>query len=77
MNDFQQMVLGAVIRHGLTAAAGFLVTNGALSSTDSSKFIQMGTGIAMFLAGLAWSWWQKNGHAKVLAQLNQVKGVSK
>lgn len=71
--EILQAAIAGTIRHGLTIAAGSLVTVGLLSSTDSGNFIQIGSGLALGAIGLAWSWWQKKGQQAVLAELNKFK----
>lgn len=75
MNDMMEMIMLSAVRHGLTAVAGVFVTHGALAASDEAKFIQMGSGIIIWGVGFAWSWWQKAGHAKVVAELKQLKGA--
>ncbi len=70
-SDLRNLVIGGVARHVLTAIAGFLVTTGALSASQSTQFVSMGCGIVLWAATVAWSWWQKNGHAQVLARLKR------
>lgn len=73
-NSLQAMVLGLVARHALTALAATLVTLGWIGSGDQSNFVTIGTGIVMGASAIAWSWWQKTGHAQVLATLNRIRG---
>ena len=68
--SLQSMIAAAAARHALTGLAGFLITNGALSQGDEAKFVQIGCGIVAWGVGFAWSWWQKKGHAALIAQLN-------
>lgn len=72
-NSLQMMVLGLVVRHALTGLAGTLVTLGWIGNGDQASFITMGTGIAMGAATVTWSWWQKVGHAHVLATLDKIR----
>jgi hypothetical protein len=69
--DLKTLVLGGIARHVLTGAAGFLVAAGALAPNEQNQFIGMGVGIALWAAGVAWSWWQKNGHAELLTKLKR------
>lgn len=51
---------GSIIRHGLTSAAGALVTAGYLSDSDAAQVV----GAIMALVGIAWSAYQKHGQIK-------------
>lgn len=51
---------GSIIRHGLTSAAGALVTAGYLSNSDATQAV----GAVMALIGIAWSAYQKRGQVK-------------
>jgi len=66
MDETLQSIGAGIVRHALTAAAGVLVTDGYLQSSQEQQFI----GAGVFLVGIAWSWWQKSGQAKVKAQLD-------
>jgi hypothetical protein len=72
-NGLQAMVLGLVLRHMLTGLAGTLVTLGWIGNGDQASFVTMALGILMGAASVAWSWWQKTGHAQVLATLNAIR----
>lgn len=52
--------LTAVVRHGVTVAAGVLLEHGILMASDQQQFIEIASSIAMASASLAWSWWQKH-----------------
>lgn len=67
------LIVGGVTRHVLTGVAGSLVAMGWITGDDQQKFITMGVGIAIGAAGLAWSWWNKVGHAKLADELNKLK----
>jgi opacity protein-like surface antigen len=58
-------ILGLLVRHGLTTGAGALVAHGLLAQGQTEPFV----GAAMLVLGVAWSAWQKYGHAKVAAKL--------
>ena len=74
-NDLQKLVIGGVARHVLTAIAGSLVAAGAIhSGSEQTQFVSIGCGVALWAAGIAWSWWNKQGHA---ALMSQVKGIAK
>jgi hypothetical protein len=50
-----QAFWGSVVRHVLTALAGFLVTHGYVSQTGSSAYIEELTGIVLQAAVMAWA----------------------
>lgn len=52
----------AAIRHGLTLAAGALVTQGVITDTQGPELV----GIGMTALAFAWSWAQKHNAAKAL-----------
>jgi hypothetical protein len=53
-----------IARHALTTAGGWFAANGFLpDGTTVESFV----GAGMVIAGVAWSWWQKQGHAAALA----------
>lgn len=61
-------ILAGIVRHALTTAGGALVAGGYMESSDTSAFI----GGGMVIAGIVWSWWQKEGQAEVAAMLKKV-----
>src|ERR1700743_598089 len=61
--DALKPILARLVRHALTSLGGMLVASGYMQSSDTAAFI----GGGMVIAGMAWSWWQKEGQAKVLA----------
>lgn len=65
MDDTTKQILKAAIRHGLTTAAGGLVTYGIIHSSQTDEVVSAG----MLLLGIAWSVWQKYGQAKAMALL--------
>jgi len=69
--DVLKPYLALLVRHGLTAAAGFLVTHGVMSDSGTQEFI----GAGMAAAGIAWSWWQKSGHAAVAADIANLRAI--
>jgi hypothetical protein len=71
--EYWKMIIGSVIRHGLTTVAGGLVTVGLVAPGDKSSFVQVTTGILVGLIGMGWSMWRKSGRAKVQAELEAVK----
>jgi len=63
-----QPILAGIARHVLTTAGGALVTGGYMDSSQTSAFV----GGGMVIAGVAWSWWQKEGQAKTAALLKKL-----
>jgi len=64
-----QTIAGLIARHVMTLLAGALVTLGLLQASDQNNFISIASGILVGLLGLAWSWWQKVGAARLKAEL--------
>lgn len=58
-------VVSAVARHLLSVIAGALAAHGALSSSQTDQFEQIGLGLVVWGASLAWSYWQKR-HARTV-----------
>jgi hypothetical protein len=69
-----QPILAGQLRHFLTLLAGALIAKGALQSDQSGAFVEIGIGLAGWAAAAVWSWWQKEGQAKILAALAKVHG---
>lgn len=63
--DLVSMILGPVVRHGLTTAAGALVADGVIKDSDTQMYV----GAGMAIAGLVWSWWQKRGQKLAVDEL--------
>jgi hypothetical protein len=63
--------LALLVRHGLTAMAGFLVTHGVINDSGTQEFI----GAGMAAAGVAWSWWEKYGRAAVAADIANLRVI--
>ena len=63
--------LALLVRHGLTAMAGFLVTHGVMNESHTQEFL----GAGMAAAGVAWSWWQKSGHAAVAQDIANLRAI--
>jgi hypothetical protein len=72
-STFFETVIAGQIRHVLTGVAGTLVAHGALQADQSTSFTQIGAGMAMYLVGAGWSWWQKSGQEQVLAQFAKLR----
>ena len=60
-----QPILAGIMRHALTTVGGALAAKGIMNSGTVNEFV----GAGMVLAGVAWSWWQKQGQAAVSAEL--------
>lgn len=72
-----QPIIAGQLRHFLTGIAGVLVTKGAIQSDQQGAFIDIAMGVAAYLVGAAWSWWQKSGQAYVSAELARLKNMNK
>lgn len=55
-NDMLGVFLPTIIRHGLTLAAGALVTKGLIVPGTEGQFIEVGAGLASGVVGLGLSW---------------------
>lgn len=64
-----QTIAGLAARHFLTTSGGWLAAHGYLGSTTTEQFV----GAGMIVAGIGWSWWQKQGQAAVAADLARFK----
>jgi hypothetical protein len=69
MMDSTWVYISAGVRHAMGAAASAMVTYGVMASADTEKFI----GGCMFVATLAWSWYQKYAHAKVADEVKYLR----
>jgi hypothetical protein len=65
---FNKEMIASLARHLLTKGAGALVAYGVIKSDQSGAFVEIGVGIAVFLAGLAWSWLEKRKKPAAVAQ---------
>lgn len=63
--------LGSLIRHGLTAASGVLVTIGWVAPVEKTHFIDISTGIVLGLLSVLWSIWQKRSQQKEVKVLKK------
>lgn len=61
--ELVSVFLTPIIRHGLTALAGALVTHSLLNPNDAGAFAHMMEGIASGGIGLAWSFIKNHQHA--------------
>lgn len=66
-SDFFKNIVMSTVRHGLTTAAGFLVSQGLITGSQTNDLI----GSGLFVAGIAWSWWQKHNQQKALVAAAQ------
>lgn len=72
MNDLLKGISMGVVRHLVTAGGAYLIAHGLMDGTDSNNLL----GSAMFLAGLAWSVWDKyQAQQKVIAAGGPVAGI--
>lgn len=71
--QFLSPIIMGLVRHGLTALAGALVSAGALQSDQSMQFVTIASGIAVWLIGFAWSVIQKQEIPKLKADLAAFK----
>ncbi len=55
MENVVTTIVTPIIRHGLTVAAGALVTTGLLDSAQSGNFVTIVTGLIVGAIGLGWS----------------------
>lgn len=65
-------VIGGVARHLSTGLGGYLLAHGLITSQDAQSLI----GSVCFLAGLAWSVWQKY-QAQEAKPVQNVQAISK
>lgn len=63
--EVQPLITG-LARHAMTAAAGALAGLGAIQTDQQTQFISIGSGILVWLAGYAWSAWQKRQQVKAI-----------
>ena len=60
-------MIGSVVRAGLAAAAGWLVSKGAASADDAAAIVKQADTIAagvVFAGTIGWSWWSKKKAVK-------------
>lgn len=69
--DALKPFLAAAVRHALTVAAGMLAAHGYINSSGAEQFI----GFGMTCAGLAWSWWEKSGHAAAAIDIANLRAL--
>lgn len=68
-SDLVKSIIAGQARHVCTALAGSLVTYAIITPDQSNQTITVLTGIVVGAVGAGWSWWQKKGHAIVIAKL--------
>lgn len=71
--SLMMMILGPLVRHGLTTAGGWLVGQGVIDKSDTAAFV----GGGMVVAGVVWSWWQKHGQKLAIDELQWTVGTLK
>lgn len=72
MNPLLVRILGALARHGLTMAGGWLVAQGYLTSSEETQAL----GALIALGGVAWSAFQKRHvQEKIDAQAQTIRDV--
>ena len=76
VNDiFTQKLVGSIVRHGLTAAGGYLISAGAI---DQKGWEEASAGLAVVLVSLIWSFYQKHHNETVIqAALEMPKGSTR
>jgi hypothetical protein len=62
--SFLQSIVASMARHGLTSAAGALVTFGVFKATQTSEFVDLGVSVALWGFAMWWSAIQKKNAAK-------------
>ena len=70
-SDTMKLFAGTVLRHAATVIAGYLVAKGVTNADQTSQIV----GAIMTIGAIAWSAWQKYGHAKVAAELDKLQSV--
>lgn len=58
--DLFKPLLTAAARHLMTGLGGSLVALGALQPNQSTEFVDVASGLAVWAVGYAWSAWQKH-----------------
>lgn len=67
--NFWEAMLASLVRKGMMTLATYLVTANLLQDGDKASFVNIGAGIVIGGAALAWDWWKNVGHAKLLAKV--------
>lgn len=55
-----ELNIGGTVRHLVGGAGMFLVGHGVLTQSQDLQFVQLATGVVMFVAAVAWSYVQKH-----------------
>lgn len=74
MDENLQSIAAGIIRHGLTTAGGYLMASGVIHGQGG---VQAFVAAGMVIIGVAWSYWQKVGQAKAMAELAKVSSLVK
>lgn len=70
-DKFIYMMLTSIARSALAAGAMYFIKVGVMPSSNQDAFIAAG----LAAVNLGWAWWEKVGHAKTQAVLEQVPTV--
>lgn len=60
------------IRRAVAALAAIAIVHGAVDSSQSGAFIEIGVGIVSYAITMLFNWWMLSGHALVKAQLDRL-----
>lgn len=71
--NFWKAMAASVIRKAMMSFATYLVTAGLITSSDSSNFVNIASGIVIGGGALAWDWWKNKGHAALQAKVDQMR----
>lgn len=63
---FLSSMVASVARHGLTTAAGALVSFGVFRATQTSEFVDLGVSVVLWGAAMVWSSIQKKNAVKAV-----------
>lgn len=75
--DIAKPIVAGQVRHVLTGIGAVLTAKGALDPGVTGQFVEIFSGFAMYLIGAGWSWWQKIGQARVLADVVRFQDLIK
>jgi hypothetical protein len=70
-----QPIIAGQIRTVVATGAGALVVDGAIAPSDEASAIKIGTGIVLWAIPAAWSWWEKVGKTKLIAQMAKAPAI--
>jgi hypothetical protein len=71
--DIAKPIVAGQVRHVLSGIGAALVAKGALDPGVLGQFVEMFSGFAIYLLGAGWSWWQKIGQARLLADVSRFR----